>query len=261
MNLSTTEMQDYLFCPQYHQHKWPSQVLLPKVRARNYWHDTLIHTFITYCSSWSQSEKTDIQYLQDLWKKNWMGERPALDWIGTKQNEHSESYLAEGWVILSQAHKYFSDKYQKPAAVGMRYNMPIGNHILNGHVDLLFYSDSTQRNLEAYKLARSTFHATKIYGHNNPEITAWAQYLQKITNTISVEDPIIKYYILDNVDKPVVNTSRNINQQAVLEHTVNSIAYNIENKLYWPDFSWKCEKCNYKRICNKAKYIEGDTND
>lgn len=260
-NLGITELQDYIYCSKMHEFRWLKNTPLFSVRAKHYWSDTLIQTWLEYCKAWISSKSHDLDYLKELWQKYWVKERLAIDWTGTKQNEDTAHYLAEGWTILVQAHKYFSSLYSVPAAVNMPYFLDINNQRLTGNIDLLFYADQNQQAVVAYKLSKSLYNASRMMGFNNPEITAWYAYLNKITASSSLVAPTIRYYILETTKQHVIQTTRNEKQIETLEETITSVANAIENKIVIPDYGFKCTNCEYRKMCNKSNYVYNTAED
>lgn len=255
-NLGITELSDYIYCPAMWNFKWKENTPLLKVRAKDYWKDALVSTFLEYCKVWLSSGKHDLTILQALWKRNWVTDRLALDWTNTKPLEDTPHLTAQGWTILTQAQKYFSSNYAIPAAVDMSYYYDINNQRLTGSIDLLFYSNPEKTAVVAYKLTKSLYAASRMIGYNSPEITAWWAYLRKTISAYSPEPPVIRYYVLETTKEHIINTTRNERQLETLNQTITSIAQGIENNIVYPDYGWKCDSCNYRKICNKSNYVK-----
>lgn len=254
MNLVMDELRNYMHCPYYYRFKWVQQVPLFKVKAKEYWFNALRSCTLDFFKTWISFEKPRLEELQGLWQKAWYEEPLALSWKGTSRTENKQSLGNMGWIVLTKLYRWTESRPLILGAVNFPYSIQISEDTLSGSIDLLLYTDQNKYNFEAIKFVKSTYEATKMAGHNNVEMTAWRMKLKELTNQRGGMEPILQYYVLDNVQQQVIRTHRNDSQQSVLEETVGTVTSCIKNSQYYPHFGNRCHVCDYKDLCNKGQW-------
>lgn len=258
MNLTTSEVKSYLHCPYYYKFRWVDSVPLFKVRAKEYWFDALKSCALDFFKTWISFEKPKLEELQGLWQKAWYEEPLALEWRGTAKNETKQSLGNQGWVILTKLYRWAESRQMIMGGASFPFSIDVNDDQLTGTIDLLLYTDASRTNFEAIKFVKSSYEATKMQGHNDIELTAWRMTLKKLTNLRGGFEPLLKYYVLENIQQPLILTHRNDNQQTILEDTVKAISNSIKGSLYYPHYGNRCLQCDYKDLCNKGKWQEED---
>lgn len=258
MNLVMRELKDYIHCPHYYRFKWKQEVPLFKVRAKEYWFNCLRSCAIDFFKTWVSFEKPKLEELQGMWQKCWYEEPLALNWKGTTRAENQQTLGNMGWLILTKLYRWTESRPMIIGGASYPYAIEVGEDKVSGSIDLLLYTDQNKINFEAIKFVKSTYEATKMAGHNDIEMTAWRMTLKKLTNMRGGFEPVLRYYVLDNVQNPFILTHRNDSQQSILEDTVRAVAGSIRDDRYFPHYGNRCHMCDYKDICNKGQWKEED---
>jgi hypothetical protein len=252
------ELKNYMHCPHYYQFKWVQQVPLFKVRAKEYWFNALRSCSIDFFKTWISFDKPRLEDLQALWQKCWYEEPLALNWKGTTRQETQQTLGNQGWLVLTRLYRFTESRPIILGGADWPFMVDAGEHKLSGSIDLLLYTDESKTNFEAIKFVKSTYEATKMAGHNDVELTAWRKVLKDLTNARGGFEPVLRYYVLDNVQNPVVQTHRNDGQECVLFDTIKAVAGSVGRSEYYPHYGNRCNTCDYKDLCNKGNWKEED---
>lgn len=250
--MSLTELNHYIRCPYYYKFRWVDNSPLFKIKAKEHWRDCLKVTAIDYFKTWVQEDKQpSSDFCQNLWQKNWYDDidRTALDFSDCRSGNFSSLGNA-GWLDLLKMHRFFTQNPPLIGGVDWPFTIEIEKDLdLIGSIDLLLYTDDTKKKLLALKLTTSSYEASKMYGANSLDMVAYKTTLSTLTKDLD-----IGYFILENINNPLVITHRGDEQKEILFETVKNIAASIKENRYYPDYGYKCHGCDYKPTCNKGRW-------
>lgn len=251
MDISISEIKAYIHCPYYYRFRYPGNTPLLEVKAKEHWTNCLKSVIIDFMRASQHDEKLlGLETLQAFWQKTWYEDPMALRY---SEGQDKARMGNSGWITLTNFHKLITVYNMPSVAIDKPYSIKLKStkHRLTGTIDVLLTSGGA--NYLAIKLADSTYHATKMVGNNDIEMTAYRRALREETDE-SVE-PTLAYFILDSTTKDLVATHRSDVQNAVLDETALSIINSISEQLYYPDFGNKCHTCDYFSQCDKAQWV------
>ena len=253
MDISISEIRSFIHCPYYYRFKYPGNTPLLKVKAKEHWINCLKSVIIDFMRASQHDEKLlELETLQALWQKSWYEDPMCLKYSdGQDQSRMGNS----GWLTLHSFYKLITFYEMPIVAIDKPYSIKLKNtkHRLTGTIDVLLTNGGVD--YLAIKLVDSTYHATKMFGANDVEMTAYRRALREESD-VAIE-PTLAYFVLDPSTKDIVITKRTDLQNAVLDETALSVINAIAAEAYYPDFGNKCHNCDYLSICDKAQWVMG----
>ncbi len=251
MDITATQVKAFIHCPYYSRFLYNNTPLL-RIQAKDHWHNCQRASILDFCKRWVRDSKMpSLQELQDLWHRHWFDDPMSLTY--SERQISRDAMGVDGWYNLLRFHRFCSENYTNILSVEMPYKIPIAGseHTMSGSIDLLL--GGGQEPVIAVNFVKGNYHADRMFGANNIEMTAWRRALRMMMPTD--KEPNLLYYMLQ---KPggIKQTKRYQNQEAVLDEAVQSVIKSIEANNYWPIYGNKCLACDYMKLCNKGNWVD-----
>ncbi len=185
------------------------------------------------------------EQLKNEWGTLWSKNLSLQDIMFRKRDEHSDLEM-KGLSMLISFHRHAKFNPCVPITVEQNYKVDIGKHQLTGTIELVreVKVDNTDI-IEIVDFKMGEYMPDKFYTDHDIYLTAQSYAFRKLFE--AVENRIV-YYFLKN--GKVYYTSRD--EFSTFEYTINSIADSIENRVFYPKYSYACKSCPYQHECGRC---------
>lgn len=264
MELSTDQIHTYLHCPSKYKFRYVDGINMPKSKKVIYkiaLHKTVDFFFFSILGGWVPSPKQ----MKDKWASTWT----ELNEIKTDNltdlilkptkitsggRKVSDPEMISGMEMIHNFYHFNKDNPGLPVGVGLDFRVPIfDNVIVTGKFELvreILDQNDGKRYIEIvdFKTGSESIDPFSIKNDFNLTLTSFA-FRNLFQN--AEEDRLKYHYLKSGYD---VITYRGENDFNRMKATIKGVAVGIENKLFYPRQTPMCRSCEFKDICDRAKF-------
>ena len=257
LHVSYSQVYTYLLCPCKYAHNYvwgtlPEHKPVPMVFGRAI-HKAAEHY---YLSLQDTGVVADVSELEQAFEKCFTDEINHSDVpIVFKKNQTAEDLQDMGKQLIQLFHAEI--KPQKIVAVELPFCVSIPDYFGNGNlpIKLVGYFDLIESDGESYqigelKTSAQKFSSLRLEYDLQPTVYSYALSQMKLAPT---EDScLVRYDVLVKTKKPSFQqyyVLRNGSDYDRLVHLLNQVLRAIESRLFYRNYGWQCQDCQFKSTC------------
>lgn len=245
MQLTTSNIQDYCFCPRYYLLKTndPNDTI-------NQAYDRAVHRCIYEYLYMLQNDakQISIDVLKRAWGREWIKQKTNSEMICTPSAGKRDTYdiKRKNGINAIFAFDEMMQEPQFPIIINKQYSIKIGNVIVNGVWE--YVREITRRDQKVFQIIRFRTESNRfdLKDQMNHDINLTAAYLA-FKETFNQDYAELIY--MDLYRKTMVPAFRTDKDIALFKETVRSVALSIKNNLQCVSPDKKCFHCEYRDIC------------
>jgi CRISPR/Cas system-associated exonuclease Cas4 (RecB family) len=182
--------------------------------------------------------------LKNRWEIAWFKNMEVKDVLYGEQDKKAKMGY-QGLDMLINFHRLNYNNPGRPLAVAYDYEIPIGEHILTGTIDLVREAKEGYRKfVDIVYFSTSDYAPDEWETANNLSTTLQSYAFRK---EFILKEQRLTYYPL-KTNKPIF-TTRDEDSFKKLVSFVNIICTSIESNFYYPRPTVLCRQCPYKKFC------------
>lgn len=241
MRLSIEDVLTYIECPMKYVHSKEEKTLSLKEEFDEKLHKT-IYAFYFNAKNGKSSTKNDIR---KKWGSLWYKAQTKEEILFSNSNTERNEMGMRGAALIDIFHTSTVDTPVAPLIIGQEYTVPIGEHYLNGNIELIReVREKGRRVIELVDFRTDDVLPDEFVTRYDLAITAQSYAFRKLF--AAKEGRIILHYLRRN---KIYVTSRDKKSFTNYELIVNQVASSIAAKHFYPKYSLACKGCPYQRQC------------
>lgn len=260
MKISIDELMDYVTCPALHKfkhidHLEPPQpkVGRPSKNSILELYDEALHKTIGYIFNRVQDGFYPSEAnLGKQWGNVWIKPRSVNEDIRFRHTSWRDTHnrkREQGWKRLKDVWAYYKEHDGTPIMVNTYYEVPIGEHILTGTIDLVRVerNENGREEIVMTEFVTDERNAPFLHIKRDWRVTAASYAFRKMMNVS--EQKIVYHGIISG---RIFNTGRQEDDYAQLEYLIDSIQHMRKHEIAYPVFNERCVTCPYQKFCEKG---------
>jgi putative RecB family exonuclease len=258
LHVSYSQVYTYLLCPMKYAHSYvwgtiPEHKPVPMVFGRAI-HKAAEHY---YLSLQDTGVVADVEELEQAFEKCFTNEITHSDVpVLFKKDQTAEDLQDMGKKLIQLFHAEI--KPQKIVAVELPFCVSIPDYFGNGNlpIKLVGYFDLIESDGESYqigelKTSAQKFSSLRLEYDLQPTVYSFA--LSSQMKLAPTEDScLVRYDVLVKTKNPSFQqyyVLRNGSDYDRLVHLLNQVLRAIESRLFYRNYGWQCQDCQFKSTC------------
>lgn len=257
LHVSYSQVYTYLLCPMKygHQYVWGT---MPAHKPVSLVFGSAIHKAAErfYLCLQETGQRAEVVELEQTFENRFMDELNHSDLtILFKDGQTAEDLVAQGKNLIQLFHAEI--KPQKIVAVELPFAVSIPDYYGEGNlpIKLVGYFDVVESDGESYqigelKTSSQKFSSLRLEYDMQPTVYSFA--LSRMNLATTEESCLVRYDVLVKTKKPSFEQYYVLRTRADYErlvHLLNEVLRAIESRLFYRNFGWQCQECQFKNTC------------
>lgn len=253
MDITYKMMRYYMECPmKYHLIYDHGVEREPPLKEK---FDDCIHsTILYYYYSLLNDNQVTQEKLKQKWGSLWFKDKDANDLVLREEHwKWSDIRKLEFEGVSMMINFYRQNQFKKvlPIAVDYSFKIPVGEHFLVDNLELIRQvNDPLEGNIvEVVDFKTSDYKPDMFTATHDMKLTMQVYAYRKLFN---VREQRILYHFLRGGKE--IYSYRDEDEMKRFEATIIGVATSIENKVFYPHYSFMCSNCPLRMDCNNHKF-------
>ena len=257
LHVSYSQVYTYLLCPMKYAHNYVYGTM-PEHKPVSMVFGKAIHKAAEhyYLSLQDTGVVADVAEMEQAFAKSFTDEINHSDaLILFKKDQTAEDLQEMGKKLIQLFHAEI--KPQKVVAVELPFCVSIPDYFGTGNlpIKLVGYFDLIESDGESYqigelKTAAQKFSSLRLEYDLQPTVYSFALSQMKLAS--KNEPCLVRYDVLVKTKKPSFEqyfVLRNGSDYDRLVHLLNQVLRAIESRLFYRNYGWQCQDCQFKKTC------------
>lgn len=263
MKISVDEIIDFVTCSALHRFRYVDKIdvstthKLKRVNRESLieQYDKALHKAASFLfHSMQEGKYPGKHHLSKRWGYLWVQPRSDQEDIRFKETSWRDTHdrkRVEGWKKLLLLWDHYRAADFTPIMVDYRYNVPIGNHIIEGTIDLvrIAKNENGREYIELVEFVYDDKSSPFLHVKRDWRVTSAAYAFRKLMNV--TEEKIVYHGLISG---KLVQTSRQEDDFYHLEKLIDTIESLRKMNVSIPVFNERCLTCPYQKHCEKGWY-------
>ena len=265
MELSLDQIHAYLHCPTLYQFKYEHTLPVEESESTKYKravHKTISYLYFSMMGGFVPSPKQ----MKDKWATLWAEEKNEkinlTDHLlkqrhveGGRKNRSEtkvDKYSVKGMEMIHNFYHLNKDNYGIPIAVDHEFRVPIAGVTVTGNFELIretLDKSSPNRFIEIVDFKTGTEATDMFLVNNDLNLTVMSYAFRNLFQ--AKEDRLTYNYLKSGKE---IYTGRDEKHYDRMKAIVTGVAEGIANKRFYPRQTFMCKSCEFKNVCDIARF-------